>query len=202
MKFTRLPVFLIAPALLLVPAETHAQKGGAPKPGRYTDWNEVDQVTIVQPFQLKSYSRVVVQPLDTRNAPLPDAKDNSYPAVKAALAASTEPFVEGMRRKLADAKVQVQAGQGGGANALIVRARITKSDPGSQAARYWAGFGAGAAKVGISGEIIDGRTGKALLQFTQERRSGFGLFGGGYRALLDRTMKQIGGDVAGLIRAF
>jgi hypothetical protein len=83
-----------------------------------------------------------------------------------------------------------------------VRARITKSDPGSQAARYWGGFGAGAAKVGISGEIVDGASGKVLVRFTQERRSGFGLLGGGYRELLDRTMRQIGGDVAGLVRAF
>ena len=59
----------------------------------------------------------------------------------------------------------------------------------------------GAAKVGVSGEIVDGGTGKVLARFTQERRSGFGLFGGGYRELLDRTLKQIGGDVAGLIRA-
>ena len=77
-----------------------------------------------------------------------------------------------------------------------------KSDPGSQAARYWGGFGAGAAKVGITGEIIDGRTNKVLVRFTQERRSGFGLFGGGYRELLARSMRQIGGDVAGLIKAF
>lgn len=63
-------------------------------------------------------------------------------------------------------------------------------------------FGAGAAKVGVSGEIIDGRTNKVLVRFTQERRSGFGGFGGAYRELLDRTLQQIGGDVGGLIRAF
>ena len=41
-------VVLIAAAM---PAQLHAQKGGAPKPGSYTDWNDVDQVKIVQPFQ-------------------------------------------------------------------------------------------------------------------------------------------------------
>lgn len=143
----------------------------------------------------------MVEPLDTRGAALPDAKDNTYAAVKEALAASTEPFAAGLREKLSGSNVQVQIGRGG-AKALVVRARIIKSDPGSQAARYFGGFGAGAAQVGISGEIIDGNSGKTLLRFTQERRSGVGLFGGGYRALLDRSLKQIGGDVAGLLRAF
>ena len=153
----------------------------------------------MQSFQRSSYGRVVVQRLDTSNAPLPEKSDNSYAAVKAALAGSTDAFAEGLRGKLPG--VQVQTGEGGN-NALLVRARIMKSDPGSQAARYWGGFGAGAAKVGITGEIVDGRTNKVLVRFTQERRSGFGLFGGGYRELLDRSMRQIGGDVAGLISAF
>ncbi len=186
-------------ALILIPAAANAQKN-ATKPGSYTDWNDVDQVTIVQPFQLGSYSRVVVQPLDTRNATMPDAKDNSYSAVKEALANSTQPFTQGLSEKMKT--LPVQAGQGGGAKALIIRARITKSDPGSQAARYFVSFGAGAAKVGVSGEIVDGGTGKTLVKFTQERRSGVGGFGGGYRDLLDRSLRQIGGDVAGLIRAF
>jgi hypothetical protein len=186
-------------AALLIPLSAHAQKPGAPKAGSYTDWNDVDRVTIVQPFQRAKYTRVAVQRLDTSNAPLPDPKDNSYNDVKAALAGSTEAFTRGLREKLPG--MQVQAGSGG-ANALVVRARITKSDPGSQAARYWGGFGAGAVKVGISGEIVDGGTNKVLLRFQQERRSGVGLFGGGYRELLDRSLRQIGGDVAGLIRAF
>ena len=194
--------FLLAVVLGLsfIGAQASAAKPGATQPGTYSDWNDIDQVTIVQPFQSSSYSRVIVQPLDTNNAPLPDAKDNTYAAVKEALANSTQPFVDGMRNKLTG--MQVQAGQGGGANALVVRARITKSDPGSQAARYFVSFGAGAVKVGITGEIIDGKTNKVLARFTQERRSGVGGFGGGYRDLLDRTLRQIGGDVAGLVKAF
>ena len=198
MKSFWLSVFAVI--ALAFPLPLHAQKGAAVKPGAYKDWNDVDQVTIVQPFQRTAFSRVVVQPLDTRNAPLPEQSDNSYGEVKAALAGGTAAFTQGMRDKLSG--MQVQNGEGGGANALVVRARITKSDPGSQAARYFAGFGAGAAKVGISGEIVDGRTNKVLVRFTQERRSGVGMFGGGYRELLERSLRQIGGDVAGLIRAF
>ena len=197
MNATRLLLTFAVAALLAAPT-AQAQKGGATKPGKYTDFHDVDEVTIVQPFQAKNYNRIIVQRLNTANAPLPEPKDNSYNDVKAALANSTAPFMEGVREK---AGMQVQPGAPG-PGSLVIRARITKSDPGSQAARYWASFGAGAAKVGISGEIVDGGTGKVLARFSQERRSGFGLFGGGYRELLDRTLKQIGGDVAGLIRAF
>ena len=193
-------VSAFAAVALAFPSHVHAQKGSATKAGSYTDWNDVDQVTIVQPFQRSAFNRVVVAPLDTRNAPLPEQSDNSYAEVKAALGGSTQAFMQGLRDKLTG--MQVQSGSGGGAGALVVRARITKTDPGSQAARYFAGFGAGAAKVGITGEIVDGKTNKVLVRFTQEGRSGVGLFGGGYRELLDRSMRQIGGDVAGLIRAF
>ena len=197
MKALRLLVIAVVAAAVL-PNAAHAQKGGATKPGKYTDFHDIDEVTIVQPFQAKSYNRIVVQRLNTSNAPLPEASDNSYAEVKAALANSTTPFMEGVREK---AGMQVQPGAAG-PTSLVIRARITKSDPGSKAARYFASFGAGAAKVGITGEIVDGGTGKVLARFTQERRSGVGLFGGGYRELLDRSLKQIGGDVAGLIRAF
>ena len=50
--------------------------------------------------------------------------------------------------------------------------------PGSRAARYWAGFGAGSAWVKINGEIVDAKTGNALLRFAQQRVGAMGLFGG------------------------
>ena len=200
LKHFRSVAFAVA-LLLSVSDNAFAQKGGAAvKAGRYNDFHDLDEVTVVQPFQLSSYKRVVVQRLDASNAPLPEAKDNSYAEVKAALANSTEPFAKGVRDKLKG--MPVETGRGGGAGALIVRARVMKSDPGSQAARYFGGFGAGAAKTGISGEIVDGATNNVLVRFVQERRSGFGMFGGGYRELLERNMHQIGGDVAGLLRAF
>ena len=202
MKATRF--FVVAAAALAaaiaLPIDALAQKGAAAKPGRYTDFNDIDEVTIVQPFQLRNYKRVVVQRVGTKGALLPDAKDNSYPHVKAALANSTGVFAKGVRDDLKG--MAVDAGGRGGAGTLVIRARVTKSDPGSQAVRHFASFGAGAAKVAITGEILDGGTNKVLARFTQERRSGFGVFGGGYRELLERNIHQIGGDVAGLLRAF
>jgi hypothetical protein len=62
--------------------------------------------------------------------------------------------------------------------------------------------GAGAVKIAMAGEIIDGSTKKILVRFQQERRSAVGMFGGGYEALFRRTARQIGGDIAGLVNAF
>ena len=99
-------------------------------------------------------------------------------------------------------KARRKIGPGGGRGTLIIRARMTKLDPGSRAARYWAGFGAGAVKIQLVGEIVDGNSKKVLVRFKQERRSGFGAFGGGYEELFTRTARQIGGDIAGLVNAF
>jgi len=59
---------------------------------------------------------------------------------------------------------------------LLLRARITKINPGSQAARYWGGLSAGAAIVEIT-EDVDERTNAVLITFRQERRSSWGLLG-------------------------
>ena len=128
---------------------------------------------------------------------LPEANDNTYRAVQSALRTMKPAFIDGVVRK-----AKRKAGVSGSGRTLVIRARVTKVDPGSQAARYFVGFGAGAVKIGILGEIVDGSSGKVLVRFAQERRSGFGGFGGGYGALFARTARQLGGDVAGLINAF
>ena len=166
-------------------------------PGTYHDWHDVDEVTILQPFNASSYSQIAVESFDSVGVKLPDPKDNTYRAVLLAMRSSEPAFMEGVAKN-AKRKVGVTSS----AKTLVIRARLTKIDPGSQAARYVVGFGAGAVKIAIAGEIIDGASGKVLVRFVQERRSGFGLFGGGYAALFGRTARQLGGDVAELINAF
>jgi hypothetical protein len=166
-------------------------------PGTYHDWHDVDEVTIIQPFNASAYSQIAVESFDSAGIKLPDPNDNTYRAVQLALRTMKPAFMEGVAR---NAKRKV--GVTGPAKTLVIRARLTKVDPGSQAARYVIGFGAGTVKIAIAGEIIDRASGKVLVRFVQERRSGFGLFGGGYAALFGRTARQLGGDVAELINAF
>jgi uncharacterized protein DUF4410 len=172
----------------------------APEPtsaGTYRDWHDIDEVTIIQPFNASSYSDLAVESFDSSRVKLPETSDNTYRAVQSAIQTMKPAFMAGVAEK---AKRKSAPGRPG--KTLVIRARLTKIDPGSQAARYFVGFGAGAVKIAILGEIIDRSSGKVLVRFAQERRSAFGAFGGGYGALFQRTAHQLGGDVAGLINAF
>ncbi len=185
--------------------DASARSIGATAPGTYRDWNgDIDEVTIVQPFRLDSYNDIAVESFDITGVPLPDPRENTNQAVQSALSRIKPAFLEGFQRNLRykPGASEVASRSGTRSNTLVIRVRLTKLDPGSQAGRYFGGFGAGAVKIAIAGEIIDASSRKTLVRFAQERRSGFGMFGGGYGELFVRTARQIGGDVAGLLNAF
>lgn len=190
---------LILPLLLVALCATAAvaRDKGATTPGTYPDWNgDIDEVTVVQPFQSAAYNEIRVETFDVSGVKLPPPQDNTFAAVQSALRMVKAAFIDGLESNLR----QTRANPGHGK--LIIRARVLKADPGSQAARYWGGFGAGAVKIAIAGEVVDAATNKTLVRFKQERRSGFGAFGGGYSELFVRTARQIGGDIASLVNAF
>jgi hypothetical protein len=168
-----------------------------PAPGTFRDWHDVDEVTIIRPFNASAYDQIAVESFDSAGVKLPPTNDNTYAAVQSAIRMMKPAFMDGLAQKAKRKAIPTRGGK-----SLVVRARLTKVDPGSQAARYFVGFGAGAVKIAIVGEIIDGASGKVLVRFAQERRSGFGAFGGNYSELFMRTARQIGGDIGGLINAF
>ena len=202
----RLSVFAVA-ALVLVSAPLAARSKKSPtEPGTYRDWkDEIDRVEILESFRLADYDLVVVEPLDGSRTELPDSDDNTFGPVKSVLEHATSPYVAGLGYRIGG-RIEVVEGSreevDPGRKKLILRGKIEKMDPGSQAARYWAGFGAGAAKTKITGELFDPESGKVLVKFDQERRSAVGEFGGDYEELMDRNLEQIGDDVAFLLAAF
>lgn len=201
---SRNPLCLILAFLILASPAMAARKGkGAPTaPGKYTEWqDEIDELEVVETFKLSDYAKVVVEPFDTKDTPLPEKDDNTYEPVQEVLAAPAGPFAAGLTEAL-DGKLPVSEGTGGGDKTLVVRARVLTMDPGSRAARYWAGFGAGAARVELAGEIVDAATGKVLVRFQQERRSGVGVAGGDYVKLMQRNLRAVGEDVALILRSF
>ena len=194
---------LILTGLVVNAAPASARKKAAPTaPGKYTEWNgEIDELEVVQTFKLASYSKVVVEPFDTKDTPLPGKDDNTYAAVKGVLAAPSGPFAQGLSGELGD-KVTVSQGAEGGEKTLLVRGKVVSMDPGSRAKRFWGGFGAGAAGTAIQGEVVDAASGQVLLRFTQERRSAAGTFAGDYVELMNRNLVTIGEDLAGVLKAF
>jgi hypothetical protein len=183
-------------------ADTAAASKGSTTPGTYHNWNgDIDELTIFQPLRLDAYNDIAVESFDVTKVPLPNAKENTYEAVRSALNSLKPAFLEGFQKNLRRKPGGPNPVRGKG-QTLVVVVRLTKVDPGSQAARYWGGFGAGAVKIEMTGEFVDAASRKILVRFKQERRSGFGMFGGGYGELFARTARQIGGDVADLLNAF
>lgn len=188
---------------LLVALPAGGQRGGVPTaPGVYEDWNEdLDRVEIVETFAKADYSRLVVEAFDTAETPLPERDDNTYEPVQEVLADVAGPLVEGLVE--AEPGLAVEKGEASGeAGVLVLRGRVVEMDPGSRAARYWAGFGAGAARTKLEGELVDAASGRVLLRFTQERRSGVGVGGGNYVNLLQRNLRAIGEDLGNGLRRF
>lgn len=196
--------FALLASLLALPGGAFARDKPAPtSPGKYTDWGgEIDELEIVASFKLADYGTIVVEPFDTSAAPLPPKDDNTYAPVQYVLAHVTLPFKDGLAESLRTPVALAEPGKTAGSGDLVVRGKVIQMDPGSKAARYWAGFGAGAARTEIDGEVVDGSTGKVLLHFRQERRSGVGTMGGDYEKLMDRNLRTIGEDIAGVLKHF
>jgi hypothetical protein len=194
--------FLIGVLTFALLAGAAAASKGTTTPGTYRNWNgDIDEVTILQPLRLDAYNDIAVESFDVTKVALPNPKENTYEAVRSALNSLKPAFLEGFQKNLRRKPGGPNPVRGKG-QTLVVIVRLTKVDPGSQAARYWGGFGAGAVKIEMTGEFVDASSRKILVRFKQERRSGFGMFGGGYGELFARTARQIGGDVADLLNAF
>lgn len=177
-----------------------AASRGDRNPGSYRDWNDVDEVTIVHSFELAHYRQIIVAPLDTHGVWLPPKEENTYPLAREVLSTSSSLFFQGLNEKISGTNLQVTQSSTGHVG-LLVRARLEKLDPGSKAARMWVP-GAGTAQTTISGEILDAATNQVLVRFRQERRAAVKTIFQRESVLLSRTLKQIGWDIAALLKAF
>ncbi len=208
---------IIVTALTLSAAIFHSAalaRGASTAPGKYEDWNDLDHIQIMQTFSIANYKAIVVAPVTSKGAELPEANDNSYKPIMDALGKMTATFANGVAEEVPRG-TNVTQGAIAGAGAILIKAHVTVVHPGSEAARHFggiAGMTGGAASVGMAGEVIDGQTKKVLFTFEQERRSGAnsgGLFSLGskgdnnpYARLVNRSAQQIGNDIAEALKAF
>jgi len=170
-------------------------KGNSTAPGTYEEWNdEIDKIEIMETFSMSNYKTIVVTPFDTEGVEMPDKEDNTYEPVKTVLRNPESAFADGLSEEFKGA--EVKEAESGGEGSLVISAKVLEMDPGSKSARYWGGFGAGAARTHLSITVTDGASGKVLLKIDQERRSGVGAFGGDYVELMQRNLRAIGEDMA------
>ena len=123
---------LVVGSLAITPSpDALAARKGETAPGTYRDWNgDIDEVTILQPFNAASYDSIAVETFDTAGIPLPNPNDNTYPAVQGAIRLIKPAFMTGLEQNARRA-----IGPSGKGRTLIIRARVTKLDPGSRGRR-------------------------------------------------------------------
>jgi len=174
-------------------------------PGRYRDWNDIDEVEVFESFRLSDYSKIVVLPLDTESAKLPPRDDNTYKPVKEVLAKADEIFRKGLKDKVADKikivfedRVPPKEDQATEEKVLILKGRITEINPGSRALRIWVGFGAGKSRVEVEGELADAKSQKILLKFKQGRIAA--MDARNYEKTLQSDLERIGKDIGNLLK--
>jgi hypothetical protein len=85
--------------------------------------------------------------------------------------------------------------------AIVVEGKFVQIDPGSRAARYFGGFGAGKSQIAIEGTVKDG-TGKLLAEFAQKRVGAMGAFGGDSLEKMTDDTKRVGEDLANFLGAW
>ena len=110
--------------------------------------------------------------------------------------AVAEEIASALRKQGYDANAVPARGHAAGP--IVVTGRVLLIDAGSRATRYLVGFGAGSAKFGVSG-IVRNAQGQELARFSDERWSGFGVFGGNPITLVQKCLRAVGNDVARML---
>jgi hypothetical protein len=193
----------LAVLLMVMSASAFAAKKVQTAPGKYEQWGpDIDRIEIVRSFKLADYSSIVIE------APTASASPESVDAdvaskVEKVLRDARPSVVQGVKKKLKTPAIveEVPADKSG---VLLVRTTITTMDPGSRGKRIFIGYGAGAARTAVHGEIVDAASGAVRVRFDQERRSGMERFGRGssYEEIMKRNLIAIGQDVANLLNEF
>jgi hypothetical protein len=197
--------FVVVLALLVWVVPVSGEDGPGKAPGKFKDWGGfIDELEIIEPFQIAGFSKIVVVPLDTAATPLPERDDNTYEPTTRILAKVNQIFVEGLKKGVKD-KMPVllvekettpEISEPG---VLIIKGRVTEMNPGSRSKRMWVGFGAGKSRVEIQGTVIEAQTQKELLRFKHARVSGVGMFGGDYADFLTDDTIDVGEDIGKLL---
>ena len=176
-------------------------------PGKYKDVEDIDQLQIMQAFNVADYTTLIVAAFDNTATPLPEKSDNTWVPVQRTLKMTTTTFTLSLDKTL-DKVLTVKEAEGGAPPAtpktLLLRAKVVEMNPGSRAARYFAGFGAGKASVVIGGEMVDAATNQVLFSFqSTDYATGMGSGAGGdYESVLNACIKVIGERVGDLLKLF
>ncbi len=150
-------------------------------------------------FSPKNYTVIILTPFTVIPSEIKDDEDARLAKhMPAQLQAQlhTQLRGAGIFAKIIDASETAPAGE----RALRLEGDFTKLTEGSQAMRYWVGFGAGAAKAQIETRLVDVESAQVQLVTADRRAAGMGVFGGDGREFVIASINQMAEGYAKLLK--
>lgn len=155
-------------------------------------------VGVAPGFAFKEYGTIVVEPFTVNKTEIKDDDDARLAKdMVAHLHAQLLRRFQGTGVKVIDATVSQAAVD---ARTLRLQGEITKLTEGSQAVRYFVGFGAGAAKAQIETRFVDIGSGTTGLVTADRRAAGMGIFGGDGRQFVTESIDQMAEGLGKLVQ--
>jgi hypothetical protein len=143
-------------------------------------------------FAPKTYTAIVLAPFTVAASEIKDDEDARLAKDMAAY------FQAQLVRRLEAAKIfarvidaAASAEVPQGVRVLRLEGEIPKLTEGSQALRYFVGFGAGAAKAQIETRLVDLQSRRVEMITADRRAAGMGIFGGDGRQFVTESMEQM-----------
>ena len=159
------------------------------------------QVGLAPDFKPAAYRVIVLQPFEVSASEIKDQEDARLAKDMAAyLHAQLLRRLQaaGIFAKVIDATVS--AVPTSDERAVRLQGQISRLTEGSQALRYFVGFGAGAAKAQIETRLVDAQSQRVVMITADRRAAGMGIFGGDGRQFVTESMDQMAGGYVKLLK--
>lgn len=155
---------------------------------------DAGRVGVAAGFDLKRYRTVLVERFAVATSEIEDEGDQRF-ADKMAAFYQTE-----LLRRLRESGLfgQVEPLKGSGRPAgktLVLRGNITRLGRGSQAVRYFVGFGAGSTRAQAEMHFVDADSGRVVLVTADRRLGSAGWFGGDDEDFLEESFDDMARDL-------
>jgi uncharacterized protein DUF4410 len=172
---------------------------GALKPD--TEDPDAGLVGIAPGFNVKAYRVIVVEPFPVAPSEIKDDDDTRLAKDMSAYLCTqlvSKLRAGGTFPQVIDGSVMAAPPVGDGV--LLLQGDIARLTEGSQALRYFVGFGAGATKAQIETRFLDGQSREVRMVTADRRAAGMGIFGGDSRQFVTESMDQMADGLVKFLR--
>jgi hypothetical protein len=153
--------------------------------------------------KLPGTTRLVIRPFSATDADITHEKNEDTKTMQASGPAMLASRVAAKLKQLGPFTDVSEPASGAepAADSILLEGRFTELNPGSRAARFVVGFGAGHSSVSVEGSVKTA-DGTSLATFKQRRLGSAGAFGGDSVGKMSEDVKNIGDDIAKFLSAW